>query len=989
MRRESLNDAKKALKLTEGVSGALPVVGTFVGAVAKVGLTVSEMLQAIDEKDEIAERLGTHVCRLSKALEGFGNQPRQLETSQTGKEIEDLQGILRDLQHEIAEQQSQLGIKKFWNSIDQVRDLKNLEDKVRRALEEIQLLVSLKTSILVEDLHNESTQSKHRHLLSCLGDGKYGAQGNAIEDVTCLPGTRVKILERIDEWIRGASNSERVLWILGMAGRGKSTLASTVAHNWKGRACCAIYHFRRGQIVSNTSLVCALAKQLGKSLDPELKNAILSTVEENEDITNQRLDEQFAALLVASLGSMKEKTFPILIVVDGLDECDSVDYAVDFVKLIKRHSSSLPDNLKFLLTSRPEAPLLRALEPRTWLTENLDSIDDVEEDIERFLHHALLQVKTEHKIEGLWPPPSEVSRLAKMSQGLFQWARTAVKYIEDGSPTDQLAELLKSPTVWSGVDELYTQILSKALEKVKRNPAKRDLLLSVLGTLVVAPHPVSLEIIAFLHAEHDLIKGKTPETAFNFLRLGILADLNSLLFVPSSSSAPIQLMHASIRDLLIDCERCGGGLYWVDIARNHQRLAAACILQMNRHLRKNICNLNNLSKPNSELQAIPSRELSEGLQYCCRSWSIHLTSRREAGWPGANNQLHLERGFQLFTEEKILFWLEVMSLVGSSNEAIVMAKQVHEWLLQELDETSRFDWIVKLWNDVHRFAAAFSEPIAYSPLHIYASALAHCPVNTELWKRYKSHAKVLTIRGVQPSTWSSDLWTRSVASEVNSVAFSPDGTLLASGSHDHTVRLWDPHTGRQIGGPLAGHSGIVWSVSFSADGRLLASGSRDKTIRLWDIQTGKQVGEPLKGHSDTVCSVCFSPNSKLLASGSDDNTIQLWDIQTGTRMGKTLNGHRDEVSSVCFSPDGKLLASGSDDTTIRLWDPRTGSQAGEPLRGHRDSVYAVCFSPDGKLLASGSGDKTIRLWDPETGRQMGEPLAHHISLVRSICFSPD
>ncbi|KAG9046932.1 hypothetical protein FS837_003368 [Tulasnella sp. UAMH 9824] len=97
LRRESLNDAKKAFKLTEGVSGALPVVGTFVGAVAKVGLTVSEMLQAIDERDEVAERLGTHVCRLSNILEGFGNQPRQLESSQTRKWIEDLQGLVASL----------------------------------------------------------------------------------------------------------------------------------------------------------------------------------------------------------------------------------------------------------------------------------------------------------------------------------------------------------------------------------------------------------------------------------------------------------------------------------------------------------------------------------------------------------------------------------------------------------------------------------------------------------------------------------------------------------------------------------------------------------------------------------------------------------------------------------------------------------------------------------------------------------------------------
>lgn len=228
-RGELLNGANKALKLAEGLSGALPVVGSYVGAVAKVGLTVVEMVQVMDDNDETAKRLGTHVCRLSNVLERFSNQPRQPETGQTANGMEDLQQALRDVRHEIAEQQSQPGMKKFWNSSDQSGSLKNLQDRVRAALEEIQLLLNMKTSILVEELHNDNIQNKYHRLLDRLGDGKYGARGEIIEDITCLPGTRVEILERIDNWIRGGPKSERVLWIRGMAGRGKSTIASTVA----------------------------------------------------------------------------------------------------------------------------------------------------------------------------------------------------------------------------------------------------------------------------------------------------------------------------------------------------------------------------------------------------------------------------------------------------------------------------------------------------------------------------------------------------------------------------------------------------------------------------------------------------------------------------------------------------------------------------------------------------------------------------------------
>ncbi|KAG9040579.1 hypothetical protein FS837_000444, partial [Tulasnella sp. UAMH 9824] len=514
-RGELLAGANKAFKIAEGVSGALPVVGSYVGAVAKVGLTVVEMVQTMDDNDETAERLGKHVYRLSNVLEKLSNQSRLSESSQTTTEMEDLQQALRGVQHEIAVQQSQPGIKKFWNSSDQSGSLKKLQDKVRAALEEIQLLVNVKTSILVEELYNESVQGKYHRLLDRLGDGKYGARGEVIEDVTCLPGTRVDILERIDRWIRGGASSERVLWIRGMAGRGKSTIASTVVHSWKDRACCAIYHFRRGQNVSNASLVCALARQLARSLDPELRSTILSVVEEKDDILNQRLDEQFAALFTASLRPLTKKAFPVLIVVDALDECDSVDYAVNFVKLIDRHSPSLPDNVKFLLTSRPEVPLLRALEPREWHAESLDSIGDEDTDIERFLHHTLLQVKIEHGIGGEWPAAADISQLAIMSQGLFQWARTVVKYVGGGSPKYRLGQLLKSPKLWSGVDELYTQILSKALEGVKGDPAKQALLMDLVGTVVAAPYPVSLEVIAYLHESYDLVKGESLETVFD------------------------------------------------------------------------------------------------------------------------------------------------------------------------------------------------------------------------------------------------------------------------------------------------------------------------------------------------------------------------------------------------------------------------------------------------------------------------------------------
>ncbi|HLO28594.1 MAG TPA: AAA family ATPase [Anaerolineales bacterium] len=225
--------------------------------------------------------------------------------------------------------------------------------------------------------------------------------------------------------------------------------------------------------------------------------------------------------------------------------------------------------------------------------------------------------------------------------------------------------------------------------------------------------------------------------------------------------------------------------------------------------------------------------------------------------------------------------------------------------------------------------------------------------------------------------------------EVFSVAFSPDSKILAAGSEDGTVTLWDTGTHQPIGQPLKGHRHYVTGVAFSPDGKLLASSSGDRTIILWDVATQRRIGEPFVGHLYPVTSIAFSPDGKTLASGSTDRTVILWDVKTHQPIGQPLAGHIESVYSVAFNPNGKMLASGSADKTIILWDVKTHRPIGQPLIGHTDSVNSVAFGPDGKLLASGSADKHVILWDIASHQPIGQPLTGQTDWVNSVAFSPD
>lgn len=219
---------------------------------------------------------------------------------------------------------------------------------------------------------------------------------------------------------------------------------------------------------------------------------------------------------------------------------------------------------------------------------------------------------------------------------------------------------------------------------------------------------------------------------------------------------------------------------------------------------------------------------------------------------------------------------------------------------------------------------------------------------------------------------------------IPSVAFSPNGQYILTGSLDKTAKLWDASSGKELR-VFKGHNGQVMSVAFSPDGKRILTASGDRTAILWNAETGEKL-RVLKGHSDGLMCVSFSPDGRRALTGSLDKTAKIWDLESDKEP-VTLKGHNRTIWSARFSPDGKRIVTSSVDTTVRLWDAETGREI-LVLNKHTQIVRAATFSHDGKWILTGSCDRTAKVWNAETGEEVLTLKGHHTT-IPALAFSAD
>jgi hypothetical protein len=495
----------------------------------------------------------------------------------------------------------------------------------------------------------------------------------------CLRGTRTGVLLQLEDWLEN-EQGQRVLWLNGLAGTGKSTIAQTFAEITfaEGKLGASFFCSRNFEDRSNIRTIFpTLAFQLAYRY-PLFREELLQVLRANPEIGRGSLVSQAEKIIV---GPLKATNISTLIIIDALDECKDEEPASAILSVLSRYVDEIP-NVKFFITGRPEPPIrsgfrLKSLRPVTEVLRLHDvEPSSVDSDIRLFFRTQLSDIAKNRSDCDLlkdWPGSSDLDTLCEKAAGFFIYASTVVKFVasKDHQPAERLSDIVSLPRSTakegrSGIDQLYTEVLQQAFLNIQADDGGfYSRFRSVVGAVVLVFNPLSVTGLS------DLLGVSHVSTT--------LRSLHSLFAIPASEPdpTPIHVLHKSFPDFLTDPGRCTDKQFFVEPSIHHREILLLCLKVMKTRLKRNICELDDhvLLSEVKDLDTRRTVHIGDALGYACQFWASHLVETIGS----VHDVKEVESGINNFFETCLLFWIEVLSITGNLGIGVYAMNKIEEW----------------------------------------------------------------------------------------------------------------------------------------------------------------------------------------------------------------------------------------------------------------------------------------------------------------------
>jgi len=495
----------------------------------------------------------------------------------------------------------------------------------------------------------------------------------------CLRGTRKGVIWEIERWLTG-EQEQRVFWLNGLAGTGKSTIAQTFAEITfaDGQLGASFFCSRDFEDRRNLQAIFpTLAFQLAYRYPP-FRKELLQVLKASPDVGRESLCSQMEKLIV---GPLKVTHTPTLIIIDALDECKDEQPASAILSILSRYVNEIP-TVKFFITGRPEARIrtgfrLRSLLPITEVFK-LHEVkpETVDSDIKLFFQTQLtnlIENRSDCDTTGDWPSSSDIEILCKKAGGFFIYASTVTKFVasENSIPSQRLTLITSLP--WSTVEEgrsgiyqLYTKVLDQAFYNIHVDNSQHYLYFqTVVGTILLIFNPLPIKALS------ELLGYNVPHIR------STIRSLHSLLLIPDKPEDPIRTFHKSFPDFLTDPEQCKDKRFLVEPTVQHVEILFSCLNLMRARLKKNICNLDKHAVLHEvkDLSAKRKDHIGDALEYACRFWTKHLLEI-----PGASFHVkEVQKAIDTFFTTCLLYWIEVLALTENLGAGVYAMNDVKKW----------------------------------------------------------------------------------------------------------------------------------------------------------------------------------------------------------------------------------------------------------------------------------------------------------------------